>query len=156
MSESGSAGRAVREVSIVRLFDAPRERVWRAWTEPEEFASWFSTPPNTTPASGVAMDVRPGGTWRATQVSSVDGTELPFVGTYREVREPERLVFTFEDPEDRSAPYFETATVTLSALDGRTEMAFEQIGHLPEEQYPLLEKGYAGFFDQLALHLAAT
>ena len=64
------------------------------------------------------MDVRVGGQWHATQVSEIDDTELPFVGVYREVDEPSRLVFTFEDPGDRSNPNVEVATVTLRRRTG--------------------------------------
>jgi uncharacterized protein YndB with AHSA1/START domain len=140
------------QVTLTRVLDAPRELVWRAWTRPEQFARWFGTPPFTTPLSKVSMDVRPGGEWRATQVAE-DGTELPFVGVYREIAEPERLVFTFEDPQDRSDPDIEVATLTLAEIDGRTEMTFRQAGHLPEEEYGKLEQGYGLFFDRLAAHL---
>jgi uncharacterized protein YndB with AHSA1/START domain len=81
-----------RELVITRIFNAPRELVWKAWTEPAHFAQWFGTPPVTTPLSTISMDVRPGGEWRATMISEVDGTTHPFVGVYREVEEPSRLV----------------------------------------------------------------
>lgn len=141
-------------VTVSRTLDAPRELVWRAWTEPERFASWFGTPPFVTPSSRVAMDVRPGGQWEATQVSVENGMELPFAGVYREVVPPERLVFTFENTADRTDPNIEIATVTFADLGGRTEMVLHQVGHLPEEQYGLLAIGYARFFDRLAEHLA--
>jgi uncharacterized protein YndB with AHSA1/START domain len=100
----------------------------------------------------VALDVRPGGEWRATQVSTDTGDELPFFGHYREVEEPERLVFTFEDPTG-AAQDVELGTLTLRALDGMTEMTFRQAGHLPAEQYPLLAQGYSRFFDRMEEYL---
>jgi uncharacterized protein YndB with AHSA1/START domain len=142
-----------REVTVVRHLDATPEEVWRAWTEPAEFASWFCTPPFSTPASAVEMDVRVGGQWHATQVSSVDDTELPFVGVYREIEEPTRLVFTFEDVGDRSNPNVEVATVTLKETDAGTDMTFRQAGHMPPEQYQLLAEGYSRFFDQLEQYI---
>jgi uncharacterized protein YndB with AHSA1/START domain len=150
---SGTPGTAGREVTITRVFEAPRELVWKAWTEPEHFARWFGAPPYTTPPSKVSMDVRPGGEWRATQVNEADGTELPFVGVYREVVEPERLVFTLENPEDRDDPNVEVATVTFTDLGGKTELVMHQAGHMPEEQYEKLEEGYGAFFDRLDEHL---
>jgi uncharacterized protein YndB with AHSA1/START domain len=102
------------------------------------------------------MDVRPGGRWQATQVSSEDGTELPFAGLYREVIAPERLVLTFQDPADPDDPNAEVATITLEDVEGGTRMALEQTGHLPEEQYPLLEQGYTAFFNQMAEGLSGT
>src|SRR3954454_24837466 len=53
-------------ITITRVFEAPRERVWREWTEPEPFADWFGGPGFEVPLSTVSMDVRPGGALRAT------------------------------------------------------------------------------------------
>lgn len=143
------------EATIARVFDAPRERVWQAITRPEEFAAWFGTPPYTTPASRVTMELRPGGEFRATMVHEGDGTELPFHGHIREVDEPERLVQTLEDPANPGNPDHELLTYTLRDLgDGRTEATYHQVGHLPSEQYPLIEQGVSGFWERLAEHLA--
>ena len=150
----GPPGEGGRELTIKRVFDAPRELVWRAFTEAEQFAQWFGHPPFTTPASTVSMDVRPGGEWRATQVNQETGTELPFAGSYREVEEPERLVFTFENVEDRDDPMVEVVTVTLDDLGGRTEVTLNQAGYMPPAQYKRTEQGYGAFFDQLEELLA--
>ena len=144
----------LHQVFVVRTLDARRERVWAAWTEPERFARWFGTPPFSTPASRVAMDARPGGRWSAVQVSSEDGTELPFMGSYIEVVPPERLVMTFDDAENPDDPNGELTALMLRDVGGRTEMTLHQKGHLPAEQYPLLAKGYGLFFEQLAKYLA--
>jgi uncharacterized protein YndB with AHSA1/START domain len=150
MTEAGA-----REVTITRVFDAPRELVWKAWTEPAHFAQWFGTPPYTTPESTVSMDVKPGGAWRATMVHEQDGSELPFRGTYTEVVEPERLVLTFEDVNDPGNQDVEVLTVTFRDLGGnRTEVVAHQAGHMPPEEYQALEQGYGAFFDRLAEHLA--
>lgn len=150
----GSVEVEPRAVTLTRVIDAPVESVWEAWTRPERFARWFGTPPFSTPSSRVDMDVRPGGTWHATQVSEIDGTELPFLGTYREVVAPERLVLTFEDPANRANPNVELATLVLEPIDGTTRMVFRQEGHLPGEQYRLLADGYSRFFDRLEGSLA--
>ncbi len=145
-----------RQVTITRVFEAPRELVWRAWTEPEHFAHWFGTPPFMTPVEEISMDVQPGGRWTATMVHEEDPTQrLPFKGTYLEVVEPERIVMSFEDPEDDDNPLTETLTVTFADLgDGRTELVANQAGHLPVEEYSRLEQGYGGFFARLETHLA--
>lgn len=78
---SDSASTTGQEATITRVFDAPREELWKYFTEPEYFATWFGTPPFTTPVSTVAMDVRPGGEFRSTMVHETDGTEMPFVGS---------------------------------------------------------------------------
>jgi uncharacterized protein YndB with AHSA1/START domain len=143
-----------REVTVTRIFDAPLEAVWKAWTEPEQFAQWFGGPPYTTPPERVSLDVRPGGQWRATMVSDEDGSELPFAGEYREVVEQERLVLTFVDPGDPGNPNVEVLTVTFADLGDKTEVVAHQTGHLPPDEYAQLAEGYSSFFDQLAEHLS--
>jgi uncharacterized protein YndB with AHSA1/START domain len=153
MSESTSSV-GDREMTVTRVLDAPRELVWKAWTEPEQFASWFGGPPYRTPPSTVEIDLRPGGRWRATMVSDVDGSELPFRGEYREVVPLERIVLVFEDVDDPSNQNVEVLTVTFTDLgNGTTKVVAHQAGHMPQEQYPMLVEGYGTFFDQLAEHL---
>jgi uncharacterized protein YndB with AHSA1/START domain len=142
------------ESTVIRVFDAPRELVWKMFTEPEHFAEWFGKPPFTTPLATITMDVRPGGEFRATMVHESNGTELPFAGHFREVVEPERLVQTLEDVSDPDNPNCEVLTVTLTDLGDRTQVEYHQIGHLPPGQYPLIEEGVAGFYERLAEHLA--
>jgi uncharacterized protein YndB with AHSA1/START domain len=77
-----------QEITITRTYDAPRDAVWSAWTEPEQLVQWWGPPGWSTPLETVTMEVRPGGTFRLTSVSG-DGTEMPVVGVYREVVEPE-------------------------------------------------------------------
>src|SRR3954462_13994940 len=55
-------------ITITRVFDAPRERVWKEWTEPERFADWYGGSDGEVPVSTVSMDVREGGAWRATML----------------------------------------------------------------------------------------
>ena len=86
-----------REFTITRVFDAPRELVWKAWTDPEQVARWFGPRGFSTPRSTVTMDVRPGGTFEFTMVSDDDGNEIPSGGTFLEVEEPERLVWRDRD-----------------------------------------------------------
>jgi uncharacterized protein YndB with AHSA1/START domain len=140
-------------MAVTRVFDAPRERVWREWTEPEAFADWFGGPESEVPLDSVSMDVRPGGAWRATMFAGENRREIRWSGEFREVEEPARLVFTLSDraEDDR----YELVTVVLSDLgDGRTEMRFEQRGHMRPEDYERAEKGWGGFFDRIAERLA--
>ena len=139
-------------ITVTRVFDAPRERVWSEWTEPEAFADWFGGTESEVPLSSVTMDVRPGGAWRATMLSGPDRHEIRWSGEYREVAEPERLVFTLCDRPEEDA--YELVTVVLSDVgDGRTEMRFEQRGHMRPEQYKRAEQGWGGFFDRIAERL---
>jgi uncharacterized protein YndB with AHSA1/START domain len=141
-------------ITMTRVFDAPRELVWREWVEPERFADWFGGSESEIPVSTVSMDVRPGGSWRATMFSG-PGQEIHWKGEYREVVEPERLVLTFCDQPDDDV--YELITVVLTDLgDGRTEMLLEQRGQMSAEQYERAESGWSTFFDRMAEHLAAA
>jgi uncharacterized protein YndB with AHSA1/START domain len=138
-------------ISITRVFDAPRERVWREWTEPEPFADWFGGPETEVPVSSVSMDVRPGGSFRLTMHAGRH--EILWTGEYLEVVEPERLVFSITD--QTPADEHDIVTVVLTDLgDGRTEMLFEQRGRMPPEQYERAKRGWSGFFDRMAERLA--
>jgi uncharacterized protein YndB with AHSA1/START domain len=140
-------------ISLTRVFDAPRERVWKEWTDPEAFADWFGGADSEVPLTSVSMDVRPGGSWRLTMFSGPERREIHWTGDYREVVEPERLVFTVSDQPGEDA--FELVTVELVDLGaGRTEMRLEQRGQLPAEVYERAGEGWSSFFDLMAERLA--
>jgi uncharacterized protein YndB with AHSA1/START domain len=141
-------------ITITRIFDAPRDRVWKEWTEPEAFADWFGGTESEIPLSSVSMDVRPGGSWRATMFARPGRREIRWKGEYREVVEPERLVFTVSDQPGEEA--YELVTVVLTDLgDGRTEMLFQQRGHMSAEQYERAGQGWSSFFDRIDERLAS-
>jgi uncharacterized protein YndB with AHSA1/START domain len=138
---------------VVREFDAPRERVWQEWTEPERFADWFGGPDAEVPLASVVMDVQPGGRLRLMMLAGPNRREIHWKGEYREVREPERLVFTLCDQP--SEERWEVVTVVLLDLgDGRTEMHFEQRGEMPPDAYERAAQGWGTFFDRIAERLA--
>jgi uncharacterized protein YndB with AHSA1/START domain len=135
------------------VFAAPRELVWREWTEPERFADWFGGADSDVPLDTVSMDVRTGGSWRLTMFAGPERREIRWKGEYVEVVEPERLVFTVSDRDD---DLYELVTVVLADLgDGATEMRFEQRGHMSDEEYRRAEQGWGTFFDRIAERLAA-
>ena len=141
-------------IRLTRVFDAPRERVWREWTEPARFADWFGGPEAEVPLSNISMDVRPGGRWHATMFAAPGRREIRWKGEFREVFEPERLVFTISDQPGEDA--YELVTVILTDLgDSRTEMLFEQRGSLPPEVYEGAQEGWSSFFDRIDERLAA-
>jgi uncharacterized protein YndB with AHSA1/START domain len=80
-----------RDLVLTRVIDAPREKLYRAWTEPELLKRWFAPAPWTTPAA--QLDVRPGGS-SFVVMRSPDGQDAPNRGVYLEVVENERIVFT--------------------------------------------------------------
>jgi uncharacterized protein YndB with AHSA1/START domain len=148
MAEPPAAG-----ITVTRIFDATRERVWQEWTEPERFADWFGGSESEVPLPTVSMNVRPGGSWRLTMFADPGRREIQWKGEYREVVEPERLVFTLSDQPGEDA--YELIIVVLIDLgDGRTEMFFEQRGYLPAEVYERAKDGWSSFFDRIAERLA--
>jgi uncharacterized protein YndB with AHSA1/START domain len=140
------------DITITRTFDAPRDLVWKEWTEPERFADWFGGPEVDVPLASVSMDVRSGGTWRLTMVAG--RREIRWAGEYHEVVAPERLVFTITDRPDESR--HDLITVVLTDLGGdRTEMHFQQEGgHMPPAGYERARYGWGVFFDRMAERLS--
>jgi uncharacterized protein YndB with AHSA1/START domain len=136
-----------REIAITRVYDAPRELVWKAWTEPERIATWWGRRGWSTPVESVTLDVRPGGIFRLNSISDEDGREMPLDAVYREVVEPERLVF--------GAPGRVNAVVTITDLgDDRTEMTFRTTLLATEASRDGAAAGVESAFDRLAEHLA--
>jgi uncharacterized protein YndB with AHSA1/START domain len=135
-------------IDIVRVFDAPRERIWAEWTEPERFADWYGGPQAEIPLATVTMDVRAGGRWSLTMLFGP--REIHWRGVYREVVPPERLVFTVTDIPGEDDPD-ELVIVDLIDLgDGRTEMRFQQRGGgLGPDGYERAKSGWGTFFDYL-------
>ena len=141
-------------LAIRRVFDAPREVVWHEWTEPEAFADWYGGPEAEVPLDTVTMDVREGGAWGLTMFFGPGRREIRWEGTYREVVEPERLVFTITDRPGEET--FELVTVILRDLgDGRTEMAFHQGRSMRPAEYERAGRGRMGFFDAIDERLAS-
>jgi uncharacterized protein YndB with AHSA1/START domain len=140
-------------LTIVRVFDAPRHRVWQEWTEPERFADWYGGAEAEVPVSSVSMDVKEGGDWRATMFAGPDRVEIRWVGGYREVLEPALLVLTVTDAPDD--PARDVITVVLTDIgDGLTEMLVRQRGHMTGAQYEAAASGWGVFFDRMAERLA--
>jgi uncharacterized protein YndB with AHSA1/START domain len=138
-------------IEIRWTFEAPREAVWKEWTEPERFADWYGADAEV-PVETVAMDVRPGGKWRL--VMYAERGEIHWDGEYLEVEEPKRLVFTLSD-EPASDEYLLCTIELAETGDGRTEMHFQQTGPLPDEAYKRAREGWATFFAWIEERLAA-
>ena len=124
-----------REIRIERIFNAPRERVWRAMTDPELVAQWWGRGNKLVIER---LEVRRGGHWRFVEhaPSGVHG----FEGRYREVVPPERIVQTFE--WDGMPGYVAIETTTLEDLgDGRTRVVNISLFHTTEERDGMLSSG---------------
>lgn len=126
---------AEREIRIERVFDAPRERVWRAFTEAELVAQWWG---RGNELEIERLEVERGGHWRFVEHGR-DGVH-GFEGRYREVTPPERLVHTFE--WDGMPGYVVLETVTFEDLgDGRTKVVNTSLFYTSEERDGMLEAG---------------
>jgi uncharacterized protein YndB with AHSA1/START domain len=115
---------ADRELVISRIFDAPREQVFRAWAEPDRAVRWWG--PQGFIVVHSKMDLRPGGAYRVC-MRSLEGTEHRQRGVYRELIEPERLVFTFAWEDKGGRPRHETVvTVSFAECGGKTKLTLHQ------------------------------
>lgn len=136
---------------IERTFDAPRDLVWKMWTDPQHFSYWWGGTAVDVPLESITFDVRPGGVWRAQMVG--EGWSINWVGEFWEVDEPEKLVIAFTD--DASNPARDTFTVVLTEQGGGTHMLLQQRGgNLTAEQYEQAREGTASFMDAMAERLA--
>lgn len=159
----GAAHAAERDLVIERVFDAPRELVWRAWTEPEHFQRWWGPKAFTAPACKI--DLRVGGTYLAC-MRSPEGKDYWSTGTYKEIVAPERLVYTdsFADADGHVVPasYYGMSgewplelqvTVTLEDLGGKTKLTLRHAGMPAGENQDLAGAGWNESFDKLAASL---
>lgn len=137
-----------------RVFDAPRELVWRAWTNPEVVVLWLG--PVEWPAVKVEQDLRVGGAWRAC-LKSADGDEVLWQGgTYREIVPPRRLVFTFkwDDSHEDGPPADTLVIVEFDDMgDGQTRMRFTHLGLKSERSLTGHAYGWNSTADRLEAFL---
>ncbi len=162
---SVGARSAKPELVITRVFDAPRELVFRAWTEPEHLVRWWGPNGFTTPVCKI--DLRPGGVWHLC-MRSPDGRDYWSKGIYREIVVPERIVTTdFFSDEDgnlvQPAQYGLPAdwpaemllTVTFTEQEGRTKLTVRQSVSLALARSIGAVDGWNQSFDRLAEQLKA-
>ncbi|MDQ6651767.1 MAG: SRPBCC domain-containing protein, partial [Acidobacteriota bacterium] len=127
MAERNSSvtGTASRVLVITRAFDAPRELVFKAWTDPKHVSRWWGPHGFTNPVC--ELDVRPGGAIRI-DMRGPDSTVYPMTGVYQEIVESERLVFTSAALDDAGNPLFEVLnTVTFTEQGGKTSIELQAL-----------------------------
>ena len=145
-----------RDLVITRTFDAPRELVFKAWTDPTHVAQWWGPKYFTNPVC--ELDVRPGGAILI-HMRGPDGVVYPMKGVFHEIVEPERLVFTssaFEDEEGN--PQLEALnTVTFAEHEGKTKLTLHAVvvKATPAAKGALqgMEEGWNQSLDRLAEYL---
>jgi uncharacterized protein YndB with AHSA1/START domain len=140
-------------LTIRRGFDAPRQLVWKEWTEPHRFADWFGGAETEVPLSTVSLELVEGGAWTATTLAfGSERLDICWQGEYVEILEPERLAFTISGFPDTPSP--DLVTVSLADLGGgRTEMSLQQQGWRTQQQYERARAYWSNEFEQIARRL---
>jgi len=163
MADGKTTAASDREILITRIVDAPRELVWKAWTEPEHFMRWWGPKDFTSPFCKI--DLRVGGAY-LNCMRSPGGQDYWTTGIYLEIVEPDRIVYTdsFADEEGNVVPATHyglgadfplesQVTVVLEELDGKTKMTMKHIGLPSGETYENTAAGWNESFDKLARSL---
>jgi uncharacterized protein YndB with AHSA1/START domain len=131
-----------------RIFDAPRELVWRLWSEPEHMIRWHG--PEGYWLKDCHIDFRVGGKWSRTMSRAADHAHRIY-GEYLEIREPERLRFTYINDFDGHEM---VVTLDFEDADGKTRMRFHQAPFISVEERDSHGWGWGSGFDLLASYLA--
>lgn len=156
VARNAASARAVdpdRVLRIVRVFDAPRTKVFEFWTDARLIARWIG--PRTIKRVDVpVLEARKGGAYRIVMHGESGGTHV-VRGVYREVAPPERLAFTWSWEDDAGRPKHESiVTVTLRALGPkRTEMTLHHEVFESKDSRDSHAQGWGGSFDKLAERL---
>jgi uncharacterized protein YndB with AHSA1/START domain len=112
-----------KEFTIVRELDAPPQRIWDAWVDPDQMAAWMQPDGATTSRESIAVDLRVGGRYAYTMVNDTTGEAYPAGGEYLELEEPNRLVMSWGEVDD-SVQDAMRITVQLEPVEGRTRLTF--------------------------------
>ncbi len=145
------------DLVITRIFDAPRELVFKLWTDPKHVVHWWGPKFFTNPVC--ELDPRPGGIMRI-DMQGPDGTVYPGKGTFLEVVEPERIVFTATtlDDEEGNPQLVVLHMVTFDDAEGKTKLTLQAfvVKSAPVAAFALagMEEGWSGSLDKLADYIA--
>lgn len=143
-----------REIAMSRVFDAPRDLVFEAWSKPEHVKNWWGMRGSTMIVC--EMDFRPGGAWRYVLLEA-DGQEFPFRGVYREIVRPELLSYTFIYDVEPYSKHEAIETIIFNEEDGRTTLICTTIYDSVEARDGILnsgmEEGANQIYDRLAEYL---
>jgi uncharacterized protein YndB with AHSA1/START domain len=153
MSDATPVAGAEQDVLITRIFDAPREQVFRAWTDPDELAAWYGPAHMDTPRDRIRIDLRVGGRLELAMVAPGGGPEFTIGYDIVELVEPELIVLR-SDPMPEAGLHEPTVVrVELHDHGAKTRMTLSDSPHPPEAR-GRVEAGYDAAFDKLAALLA--
>lgn len=125
--ENAAAERGELELTITRIFNAPRALVWRAWTDPAHLVHWWGPRGFTLP--GCELDLRPGGAYRF-HMRGPEGDDHWLRGVFREIVEPQRLVYSacWVDAEGKPNGPQTLVTAVFEDLESRTKLTLRHSG----------------------------
>ena len=139
------------EVTFTRVYDAPRELIFRTMIEPEHLTHFWGPVGVHTPLENIKIAPRPGGVFETIMVNDADGAEYPSRGVFVEVLEPEKLVWTEPGVEGGM-----TTSITFTDLgDGRTEVVSHQTNVPEMYRSPEAQAGMQSSFDRFAAYVAS-
>jgi uncharacterized protein YndB with AHSA1/START domain len=138
---------APAELSLTRIFDAPRELVFRCMITPEHLTHFWGPAGTSAPIEHIRVDARPGGVFETLMVNDADGSTYPTRAVYVEVTEPERLVWT----ETHSG--LTTAASFVDLGDSRTEVRIRQTNVPAAMLSPEAQAGFRTSLDKFAAYL---
>jgi uncharacterized protein YndB with AHSA1/START domain len=143
------------ELEFVRTYDAPRQLVWDAWTDPDQMAQWWGPRGITTPRESIEVDLRPGGRMAFDMVDDATGARYRNSGTIVELEPPARLVWSDDGFPDGSGKG--TATVTFAEVNASTtRLTVHLVADFSETVRAGAEHGWASQLDKLADYVAAA
>jgi uncharacterized protein YndB with AHSA1/START domain len=148
MTDPTSVQTDEHEITITRVFDAPRELVFQAWTDPDQVAKWFGPAGFDTPRESVEIDLRPGGRFNLRMVQGGSGTEHRVPYEIVEFQEPELLVLECAPMPEIGLDHPTRTRVELQAEGGKTRMTLTD-GPYPEEGGRGAGAGWESSFDKL-------
>jgi uncharacterized protein YndB with AHSA1/START domain len=143
-----------QQVLITRIFEAPRERVFRAWTNPDDVAEWYGPQHYDTPRDKIRIDLEVGGRYELTMVSRDDGAEHPVGYEILEIVEPELLVLRSDPMPEMGMHEPVLLRVEFHDHGEKTRMTLSD-GPYPVEMRSHAEAGWEAAFDKLAARVTA-
>jgi uncharacterized protein YndB with AHSA1/START domain len=151
-----TAGQAAdQQITITRVFDAPQELVFKAWTDPDQVAKWFGPAGFEIPHESVEIDLRVGGRFNLRMVRGGSGPEHPISYEIVEFAEPELLVLRSEPMPEVGLHHGTVARIELRDEQGKTRMTLTDGPYTPQGARGA-GSGWEGAFDKLEASLARS
>lgn len=143
-----------RTALITRVFEAPREQVFRAWTDPGEVAGWYGPTHMEAPRERIVIDLRVGGRWELTMVRRDGGGEFSIGYEIVELVEPELLVLKSDPMPEMGMDEGTVLRIELHDHGEKTRLTLSD-GPLPPPARDGAEAGWGAALEKLAVNLAA-